>query len=81
MAVVLGDQADGGPVVTVIVRVVGEELIGAAQVEVVHLDGAAQGVAQQKHLYLRGDQGGHTWSNPSSLEIDLHSKISNQPFI
>ena len=55
VAVILGDQADGGPVFTVIVGVVGQELLGAAHVEAVHLDGAAQGVAQQEHLHLQGD--------------------------
>ena len=52
VAVVLGNQAHARPLVHVVVRVEGDELLRVRLVQSVNLDGAAQGVAQQEHLHL-----------------------------
>ena len=52
VAVVLGDEAHRRPVVLVVVRVEGDELLRVGLVQSVNLKGAVQGVAQQEHLHL-----------------------------
>lgn len=52
MAVVLRDEAHGRPVVQVVVRVEGDELLRVGLVQSVNLNGVLQGVAEQEHLHL-----------------------------
>ena len=52
MAVVLGYQADTGPVLNVVIRVMCDELLCVGHVEAVGLDGVVQCVTQEKHLHL-----------------------------
>lgn len=52
VAIVLGDEAHGRPVVFVVVGVVGDELLCVGLVQSVNLNSALQGVAQQEHLHL-----------------------------
>lgn len=52
MAVVLRDEAHGRPVVQVVVRVEGDELLRVGLVQSVNLNGVLQGIAEQEHLHL-----------------------------
>lgn len=53
VAVILCDQTHTGPVFLMVIRIIGDKLLGVCHVQPVDLDGALQGISQQKHLHLK----------------------------
>lgn len=52
VVVVLGNQADRGPVLKVVNRVVCDELLCVSPVEAVHLNGVLQCISKEEHFHL-----------------------------
>lgn len=53
VAVILCDQTHTGPVFLMVIRIIGDKLLSVCHVQPVDLDGALQGISEQKHLHLK----------------------------